>query len=412
MKRLFAILIGTALTLASASAHAQDRQIRIGVGVNGPISAGTENDIENLVGTLPNVKEIPIQPPGDADACVKRFVAGETDDRLDGVIIVSLPAESFHTEKTENEARFTGTYEIWTLNLSTLAEDRHRFTFTDSEPIVGTAAAILSIPAQLFVERATGKKLLSSSAWQAYEAVQARVEAKLLAATKLYLQNASIRDTGPLNPIETAQQLLDRGEGDTAMAVFKSIGLQNPEVQRMIAAAQAQLKRAESEKLLGRTLGAMEGGNISEARTVLAQYQSNPTAEAGRAESIQSALATPPDDHRAARAYDYELSRDVPGLDHAALLAMVKEMFAEETGSTPGEVMLTGKDMTISDKTAPAGLKTNLEAYASALGKSARVMSLKCGCDASATLTSTTVGEALLRARFAPNSTRPQVGLP
>jgi hypothetical protein len=412
MKQLFAILAGAALMIASGSARAQDRQIRLGVGVNGPISAATENDIENLVGTLPNVKEVPIQPPGDMAACVKRFVAGEADDHLDGVIIVSLPAESFHTEKTENEARFTGTYEIWTLNLTTLAEDRHRFTFTDSEPIVGTAAAILSMPAQLFVERATGKKLLSSSAWQAYEAVEARVEAKLLAATKLYLQNASIRDTGPLNPIETAQQLIDRGDGDTAMAVFKSIGMANPEVQRMIAAAQAQLKRAESQNLLGRTLGAMEGGDIGEARTILTQYQSNPTAQASRASSISMALATPPDDHRAARAYDRELSSDVPDLDHAALLAMVKQMFAEETGSTPGEIIVTGKDMTISDKAAPAGLKTNLEAYVSALGKSARVMSLKCGCDASATLTSSMVGEALLRARFAPNSIRPEVGLP
>ena len=411
MKKYLATFIGAALTLAALSTRAQ-AQVRIGVGINGPISASTENDIENLVGELPNVKEIPIQPPGGLDACVKRFVAGEADDRLDAVIIVSLPADSFHTEKSEHEARFTGTYEIWTLNLTTLAEDRHRFTFTESEPIVGTAAAILSIPAQMFVERATGKKLLSSSAWQAYEAVQTRVEAKLVAATKLYLQNAPIRDTGALVPLQTAQNLLDRGEGETAMAVFKSIGLQNPEVQRMLAAAQAQIKRAQSESLLGKTLGAMDAGNISQARTSLAEYADNPTAEAGRASALSATLATPPDDHRAERAYNLELSRDVPGLDHSAFVVMVKQMFAEETGSTPVEIIMTNKEMMIVDKDAPAGLKANLEGFASAMGKSARMMSLKCACDANAVLTSTSVGEALLRARFSPNSTRPQVGLP
>src|SRR5262249_50304829 len=148
-------------------------EIKIGVGTVGPISPQTEADIDTLVRQLPDVKVVPIQPPGDVDACVKRFVAGEADDRLDAVMIVSLPTDSFHATQEDKEARFTGTYEIWTRDLSTLAEDRHAFTFNDSETVASAPAAILSIPAQLFVERATGKKLLSSSAWQAYEAVQA-----------------------------------------------------------------------------------------------------------------------------------------------------------------------------------------------------------------------------------------------
>jgi len=63
------------------------------------------------------VKVVPIQPPGDVDACVKRFVAGEPDDRLDAVMVVSLPPESFQSTRDKGEARFTGAYEIWTLNL-------------------------------------------------------------------------------------------------------------------------------------------------------------------------------------------------------------------------------------------------------------------------------------------------------
>jgi hypothetical protein len=411
MKNLFAIVIGAALLLGAVPARAADQPIKIGVGVSGPISPQTEVDLENMVGSLPNIKDVPIQPPGDLDACVKRFVAGEPDDRLDGVIIVSLAQDSFHTEHDQNEARFTGTYEIWTINLSTLAEDHHRFTFTEREPIVGTAAAILSIPAQLFVERATGKKLLSSSAWQAYEAVQARVEAKLLAGTKLYLQNAPILDSGPLKPLETAQQLLDRGDSETAMAVFKSVGLQNPEVQRMLEAAQQQIKRAQSENLLGRTLGAMDGGDVAEAHTILAEYEKSDTAAPTQADSINRALAVPADEHRAEAAYANVLQHDVPGLDRPAFIAMVKQMFAEKTGSTP-TVLIAGKDAVIADKAAPAALKTDLERYSAALGESARMMSLKCGCDASVSLTATEVGEPLLRARFAPSLSHPQVGLP
>src|SRR5260370_20451566 len=272
MKIITAMLLVAAI-VAVATARAGAGQVKMGVGVLGHIAPKAEGDIDSLVGALPNVKVVPIQPPGDVDACVKRFVAGEPDDRVDAVMVVGLPPDSFQTQRDANEARFTGAYEIWTLNLSTLAEDRHRFTFTDSETVIGGAAAILAMPAQLFAERATGKKLISGNQWQAFEAVQTRVESKLVAATKLYLQTSSIRDTGALEPPRTAENQLDRGRGRAAMMVFKSAGINNPEVQRMIAAAQGQLRRGAAESLLGRTLGAMAGGNPSQARMILAEYE-------------------------------------------------------------------------------------------------------------------------------------------
>jgi hypothetical protein len=405
------MLIGAAIIVAAAAAGAYAAPIRIGVGVLGPISPQTEADIDAVVGKLPNVKAIPIQPPGGVDACVKRFVAGDPDDHLDAVMIVSLPTESFQSERDSNEARFTGAYEIWTLNLSTLAEDRHRFTFTDSEPIIGGASAFLALPAQVFAERATGKKLISSDQYQAFEAVQTRVEAKLVAATKLYLATASIRDTGPLSPLNTAQALLDRGDGEDAMLVFKSAGINNPEVQQMIANAQGQLRRSEANALLGRTLGAMAGGNAEAARGILADYEKAPSAEASRADSIRRVLAYVPD-HSTETMYDGVIKSDVPSLDHQAFVAMIKQMFSDQTGSAPDDVIVAAKDLTVQDKAAPDGLKVQLDSYAGALGRSAWLMSLKCGCDAGAVLTGEAAGEALLKAKYSPSFTRPQVGLP
>ena len=410
MRKVTAML-GAAILMAAGAPPANAAPIKIGVGVIGPISPQTEADIDTLVGTLPNVKAVPIQPPGGVDACVKRFVAGEADDRLDAVMVVSLPTESFQSERDSNEARFTGAYEIWTLNLSTLAEDRHRFTFTDSEPVIGGAAAFLAMPAQLFAERATGKKLISSNQWQAFEAVQTRVEAKLVAATKLYLQTAPIRDTGPLNALDTAKNLLDRGDGEDAMAVFKSAGINKPEVQRMIANAQGQLRRSAANALLGRTLGAMAGGNAGEARIILADYEQAPAAESSRADSIRRVLAGVPDRH-AESTYDGVIRSDVPALDHAAFVAMIKQLFSEQTGSIPNEVIVSAKDLTVEDKDAPQGLKVQLDSYAQALGRSAWLMGLKCGCDAGAVLTGEAVGAALLKAKYSPSFKRPQVGLP
>jgi len=399
MGKITAIMLGAAIIVAAAAPRAIAAPIKIGVGVIGPISPQTEADIDSIVGALPNVKVVPIQPPGGIDACVKRFVAGAADDRLDAVMVVSLPPESFQSQRDSNEARFTGAYEIWTLNLSTLAEDRHRFTFTDSEPVIGGAAAILSMPAQLFVERATGKKLISSDQWQAY------------AATKLYLQTASIRDTGPLSPLETAKNLLDRGDGEDAMTVFKSAGINNPEVQRMIANAQGQLRRSAANALLGRTLGAMAGGNAGAARIMLADYEKAPSAESSRADSIRQVLAGVPDRH-AESIYDGVIRSDVPALDHAAFVAMIKQLFSEQTGSIPNEVVVAAKDLTVEDKDAPHGLKVQLDSYAGALGRSAWLMSLKCGCDAGAVLTGEAVGGAILKASYSPSFTRPHVGLP
>jgi hypothetical protein len=411
MRKIIAMLPVAALAMVAAAAVAYAAPIKIGVGVLGPISPQTEADVDSLVAALPNVKVVPIQPPGGVDACVKRFVAGEADDRLDAVMVVSLPPESFQSQRDSNEARFTGAYEIWTLNLSTLAEDRHRFTFTDSEPVIGGAASILAMPAQLFAERATGKQLISTNQWQAFEAVQTRVESKLVAATKLYLQNASIRDTVPLNPLDTAKNLLDRGDGEAAMMVFKSAGINNPDVQRMIANAQGQLRRSAANALLGRTLGAMAGGNPAQARVILADYEKAPSAESSRADSIRRVLAGAPGP-RADSTYDGVIRSDVPTLDHAAFVAMIKQLFGEQTGSVPNEVIVGAKDVTVQDKDAPQGLKEQLDSYAAALGRSAWLMSLKCGCDAGAVLTGEAVGEALLRAKYSPSFKRPHVGLP
>jgi hypothetical protein len=408
MRRILAIMFTAAIFAVSVPAHAQQREIKLGIGVNGPISGGTEAEIENIVGALPNIHRIPIVPPGGVEACVKRYVAGDLDDRLDGVIVVSLPTDTFQTSHDEHEARFTGSYEIWTLNLSTLAEDRHRFTFTDSEPVVGTAMSILAIPAQLFVERATGSKLISSSAYQAYQAVQARVEAKLIAATKLYLQNASIRDTGPLNMMETAQSLLNRGDGDTAMAVFKVVGIDNPVVKKMIADAQDKIHRAAANALLGRTIGAMAGGNSAGALKLIGEYEKNPDYEPARASAMRRALAA----GEGASAMEAAVRADVPALDQAAFVAMIKQLFADTTSSTPSDIVLSNTDMTIEDKAAPNALKTDLDRYAAAMARGAWLMSIKCGCDAGANLTAEAIGAQLLHSRNAPGMARPQVGLP
>jgi hypothetical protein len=409
IKNLRTIFLAALLIAATSSFAAAE--IKIGVGVTGPISPQTETDIDQLVGKLPNVKVVPIQPPGDVDACVKRFVAGDAEDRLDAVMVVSLPPESFQSTHDNNEAHFTGAYEIWTLNLSTLAEDRHRFTFSDREPIVGGAAAILAMPAQLFAERATGKKLISSDEWQAFKAVETRVEAKLVAATKLYLETAPIRDTQPLNPLDTAKNLLDRGDSETAMLVFNKAGLNNPEVQRMIGAAQQQIRRSQANSLLGKTLGAMVGGNDAQARTILAQYQQAPLAELTRADAIRQAIANNPD-HRPESPYDAVLKSDIPSLDHAAFVAMLKQMFGDRTGATPQQVLVTAKDVTIEDKAAIQGVKEQLDIYAATLGRSAYLMSIKCGCDASVVLTGESVGGAILKASYSPATRHSQVGLP
>lgn len=411
MKKPVLALLGAAIFMLFAGISPALAQVRIGVGTQGPISPQTAAEIEQLVGNLPGVTSVPIQPADGVDASVMRFVAGERDNRMAAIMVVSLPRNSFRVERGKKEANFTGTYKIWTLDLSTLAQDHHTFTFTDSETVLSGPEALLAIPAQLFVERATGKRLISSDAWQAWEAVQTRVEAKLVAATRLYLATASIRNAKPLNMLQTAEALVSRGDGDTALAVFRAAGVNNPEVRRLMAEARQKMRQAKAEALLGRTLGAIAGGNIASASTILTEYQEEPNSEPTRAEEIRSALATQVD-RRAETAYHRVLQSNVPALDHSAFVAMLKQMVADETGSVPEAIVVDPKDVTIEDKNAAAGVKTSIDRYAGALGKAAWLMSLKCGCDADATLSANSSSGALLRARFAPSFTRPQVGLP
>ncbi len=367
--------------------------------------------IEQLVGAQPNVHEIPIVPPGDVDACVKRFVAGDADDRLDGVMVVSLPTDKFLIKNDRNEATFTGSYEIWVLNLSTLAEDRHPFTFEDHEPVVGGVAAILTIPAQFLSSAAGGGKLISGNVYQAYQSVQNRVEAKLVAATKLYLASSPLSQIGPLNPLETAQALIDRGDGETAMAVFKAAGINDPRVKQLMAAAEGKLKQAEATKWLGRTLGAMAGDDPAQADVMLASYEKSSAAQPARVDAIRRVLAGYP--HQEARSpYAALLASDVPGLDYSAFVAMLTQLFSDETGSAPDEVIVAAAQVNIRDKDAPKGLKSRLDSYARAIGRSAWLMSIKCGCAASAMLQSETAGAPLLKARFEPSFKQPEVGLP
>ena len=406
---IIAAALMVALVISAGVAEADE--VRIGVGTLGPISPQAMYQIEELVGSQPNVHEIPIVPPGDVDACVKRFVAGETDDHLDGVMVVSLPTDKFVTKNDQNEATFSGSYEIWLLNLTTLAEDRHAFTFQDSEPVVGGVAAILTIPAQFLNQAAGGGKLISSNVYQAYQSVQNRVEAKLVGATKLYLASSPLGQIGTIDPLQTAQALIDRGDGDTALAVFKAVGSNDPRVKTLMAAGEGKLKRAESARWLGKTLGAMAGDNPEQAGEMLASYEKSSAAEPARAQAIRRVLASYP--HQEAHSpYAAVIDSDVPSLDHTAFVAMLTQLFSDETGTAPDDVIVSGSAVSIQDKDSPKGMKSHLDAYARALGRSAYAMSIKCGCAASAELQSEVAGAPLLRARFEPSFKEPEVGLP
>ncbi len=406
----FAMVSTTALALAISSS-AVAAQIRIGVGALGPISPKGEYRIQQAVGSLPNIDVVPIVPPGGVDACVKRFVAGEPGDRLDGVMVVSVPTGSFKAVRGSKEATFSGTYQIWLLNLSTLAEDRHAFTFQDQEPVVGGVSALLAMPAELLSERSGNGRLVSGDVYQAYQSIQSRVESKMVAATKLYLTTSPIRGIGPLNALECARKLVQRGDAETAMAVFKSVGVDSPQVKAMMARAQKKLMRAEAEKLLGQTLGAIAGDNPGQANALVEDYAKAPASDPSQVQAVRGALTafSPP---AAKTSLDSLLRHDVPGLDHAAFLAMVERMFSDETGSKAATVQVLGSQVVVEDGKASDGLKTHVDTYARALGQSARLMSLRCGCGASATLVSGAAGQPLLKARFEPSFKQPKVGLP
>jgi len=407
---LVAMLVAATLAIVASSA-ALAAEIRIGVGSVGPISPEGEYRIQQVVGSLPNIEVVPIVPPGGVRACVRRFVAGEPDDRLDGVLVVSVPTGSFKAVRGSKAATFSGTYRIWLLNLSTLQEDSHEFTFQDREPVVSGLSAVFAIPADLLSERSGHGRLVSSNVYQAYESIQSRVEGKLVAATRLYLATSPIRQIGPLDALRCAHKLVERGDAETAMAVFKSMGVNNPQVKAMMAKAREKLMRAEAQKLLGQSLGALAGGNPEQARALLKAYSKAPAADPSQVQAVREVLASlsPP---AATTSLDTLLKHDVPSLDHAAFVAMIERIFIDGTGTKAAVVQIGASQVSVEDRGAPSGLKTRVDAYARALGQSARLMSLRCGCEAVAVLTGQEAGQPLLKARFQPSFKRPEVGLP
>jgi len=56
---------------------------------------------------------------------------------------------------------------------------------------------------------------------------------------------------------------------------------------------------------------------------------------------------------------------------------MLTQLFSDETGAAPDEVIVSTATVNVQDKDAPKGMKTHLDAYARALGRSAWAMSLK-----------------------------------
>ena len=406
-----------ALGPIAAAAFAQGRELRIGIGFDGPISNETSAQITQMVSALPNLHAVPIVIPGDAAACVKRFVAGDADDRLDGVITFKLPEDSFKTERNEKEVTFSGTYEISTLNLSTMVQDSHDFTVTDSEPVVSGIAALVAVPAELVSERAAGKRLISNSTYQASQAVQARVESKLITATKLYLADSPLSAIKPLDPTETAQALVNIGDGETAMAVYKSIGVNNAQVEAMVAKAREQIARSHSTILLGQALGAIAAGDATSAQRFSDSYAKDSAADPTRSLGLHAAISTlsrslqDPLNDQISRSRVF--ASDLPGLDKAAFASMVKQVFTDGAGSQPQTVVASSSGrIDVNDKAAEQGLKTSLDRYAMALAKTAQLMSLRCGCAAEASLRAESAGPTLIRARFAPSFNHAQVGLP
>jgi hypothetical protein len=457
MKRLLSgLAIATLIALCCAGAWSADAPLKIGVGVEGPITPQTERQIELAVGEIPGARVIPIVPPGDTDACVRRFVAGDPDDRLDGLIIVRLPPNSYKGERGASQVSFDGTYEVSTLDFSTMVEDRRHFTFSDAENVTGGMGALLAMPAEILAERTTGRRLVAGSSFQAMQDVQVRVESKFLSALRSYLASAPIRNVHPLDPLECARRLMDAGDTQTATIVLKSAGAEMPpaaihaaapqpkppagaasqgnaqagaeaksvsvattktpqsrvsEASAMLASAQIQMKQSHALAILGRTLGAIAVGNAQAAETELASYESQSGSDPARVGTLKRTVAA----MRATTSrseYGAALKANVPALDRSGFLAMIKQVFDVETGMEPAQIELASNSLEISDKAAEKGLRTRLDGYASALGKSAQLMSIRCGCEAAVTLRAERSGSVLMRARFGPSFNRPEVGIP
>jgi hypothetical protein len=229
------------------------------------------------------------------------------------------------------------------------------------------------------------------------------------------MAGASIRNTRPLDPAQCAQRLLDAGEADTALAVFKSAGVDNPQasaqISKMIADARDRIRQTRAESLFGAALGAIAGDDPDTADTILASYEKEPAAQSLNAAALRNAIAamrpSPPDaiGERTLREY-------LPGLDRAAFVATLKQAFAARTGTEPAAVELDPSGVEIADQRAAEGVKTQIDRYASALAECAWLMSVKCGCAATATLKAGPAEAVLLQARSGPSSRSRQVGLP
>ena len=75
---------------------------------------------------------------------------------------------------------------------------------------------------------------------------------------------------------------------------------------------------------------------------MLADYEKAPSAETSRADSIRRVLADMPD-QAPESPYDGVIKSDVPTLDHQAFVAMIKQMFSEQTGSAPDDVIVSAQ---------------------------------------------------------------------
>ena len=197
--------------------------------------------------------------------------------------------------------------------------------------------------------------------------------------------------------------------------MFKSAGSDNPQasaqINQMIANARDQIRKTRAETLFGAALGAIAGGDPDTAGTILASYEKEPAAQSSNAAALRNAIGalrpSPPDaiDERTLREY-------VPGLDRAAFVATLKRAFAARAGTEPAAVELDPSGVAITAQRAAEGVRTQIDRYAAALAESAWLMSVKCGCEATATLKAEPAGTVLLQARSGPSSRSRQVGLP
>ena len=94
-----------------------------------------------------------------------------------------------------------------------------RFTFEDSEPVVGGVAAILTIPAQFLSQARGGREVDFEQRLSGLSSrCRTRVEAKLVAATKLYLATSPIAQIAtPSIRSKPHRTCIDRGDGETAL---------------------------------------------------------------------------------------------------------------------------------------------------------------------------------------------------